>query len=165
LEGLFSWHTIRFILDAALWVYYANFPLLFKPVDLLRKFGYGGPVGHLIDLQGGAVVARSLSEADYRAFKEYAEAQDDARNVLEWAVSRPDLTDDEIKATWNETEYGAWPGLFQGYGMQMARLRALRVAMALRKRARPDPPEAVFNLTQSIGGWKKLSQARGRRVQ
>jgi hypothetical protein len=111
-------------LDAALWTYYVNFPLLFHPVDVLRKFGLNGPVGIVVDAHCGHAVRASVSQDDYRAFLEYSAAQDVTRDVLEWANARPDLTDDALRAMWNADEDGPWPGAWKGYGLRIAKLRA-----------------------------------------
>src|SRR6202041_2438839 len=93
IEGIFFWEKIRFVLDAALWTYYVNFPLLFHPVDILRKFGFAGPVGVLVDFHVAEIVRRSLSEADYDAFKAHSLSQENVAAVLEWALGKPDLSD------------------------------------------------------------------------
>jgi hypothetical protein len=163
LEGLFFWVNTAFILEAVLWSYYVNFPLLFHPVDILRKFGYNGPVGIIVDQQCADAVRRSVSAEDYLAFKEYSLRQDGTTSVLEWVASRPDLTEEQIKSSWNEKDNGPWSGLREAYLLHMAKFRALRRGMAFRKSQQKDPPEELLRDTQSLAGWKTLSQRKGQR--
>ena len=154
-EGIFFWQKIRLILDAVLWLYYANFPNLFHPVDVLRKFGFNGPVGVLADPLTSHVVRKSLSEADYEAFKTYAAR--DAHGV-DWALSQKDLTDAEIIATWSEDD-PCPSDLEIAYGLHMARLRALRGGAAFRvARHLADLPDEVFNEMWTLETWSKLAR-------
>jgi hypothetical protein len=157
LEGIYFWHLTQVILEAALWVYYVNFPLLFHPVDILRKFGYRSPVGVVVDRDTSEIVKRSLQPSDYDAFYAYSLRQAAPTSVLNWVASRPDLTDEDIRATWDAEEYGALSDLLAGYCVQMARLRALRMAMAFRESQRKDMPEELFRHLQNLHGWKSLS--------
>ena len=162
LEGLFFWQKTRFILDAALWAYYVNFPLLFHPVDVIRKFGHNGPVGIVVDKQCAEAVRRSLSPVDYQAFKEYSERHEGTTATLEWVDSKPNLTDQEIQSTWNEKENGDWPGLWKGYCLQMAKLRAMRKGMAFRQSQQKEPPGALLRDTASLAGWGRISRRKKR---
>ena len=163
LVGLFFWEKTRFILDAALWAYYVNFPLLFHPVDVVRKFGYNSPVGIVVDKQCAEAVRHSLSADDYQAFKEYSEGHEGTTAVLEWVDSRPNLTDKEIQSTWNEKENGKWLGLWEGYCLQMAKLRATRKGMAFRQSQQKEPPDALLRDAASLAGWKRISRREKRR--
>jgi hypothetical protein len=158
LEGIFFWQMTRFILDAALWAYYVNFPLLFHPVDVLRKFGYNGPVGLVVDKPCGETVKRSLSVEDYQAVQEYSFRQGVTTSVLQWIDSQPDLSDEQIQSTWNEKDDGPFPGLWEGYGLQMAKVRVLRAAMAFRPSKRRDPPEELLRDIETLAGWKRFSR-------
>lgn len=129
IEGLFFWHKTRLIVDAALWVYYVNFPMLFYPIDVLRKFGFNGPVGVFADFQTAHFVQKSLSATDYEAFKAYG--YNECELTLEWARSRPDLSDNNIRSSWDHSEDTPCPPDIQhAFGLHTARFRALRVAMA-----------------------------------
>jgi hypothetical protein len=103
-------------------------------------------------------VKRSLSADDYQVFFEYSRRQDATETVLEWLASRPDLTNEQIRATWNEKDDGPFPGLREAYGLQMAKLRDLRAGMAFRRSQRSDPPEELLRDTETLDGWKKISR-------
>lgn len=161
IEGVYFWYTTHLIVEAALWMYYTNFPLLFHPTPLLRKFGYRLPVGVVIDENGGAVIQKSLTDEDYQGFKTYSSSQEKTRGVLEWVKGFPDLSDDEVQATWND-EDGKYPGLWPGYAQTMARMRCLRGSMALRQRLEEPTPisEAFLDALKSLKGWQKITAHR-----
>lgn len=45
LERLFLYTFTALVMDAVLWLYYINFPMLFHGVNIERKFGFNGPEG------------------------------------------------------------------------------------------------------------------------
>lgn len=161
LEGMFFWQTTKLILEAALWAYYVNFPLLFHPVDVLRKFGYNGPAGIVVDRQCGEAVKHSLLPDDYEAFRQYSLSQQATQDVVQWVASFPDLTDAQIRATWNEKDDGPFPGLWKAYGLRMAKFRALRLATAFRRSREQQVPEQLISDVECLAGWRRISR-RGR---
>ncbi|ULA62236.1 MAG: hypothetical protein LZF86_10096 [Nitrospira sp.] len=150
LEGIYFWQMTRFAVEAALWLYYTNFPLLFHPVSTLRKFGYRWPVGIFIDERGGAIIKKSLAEDDYQKFATYSLSHNKVLSTLEWVNNLPILSDTEILATWDQ-EHGDCPGLWNGYAQEMARMRVLRGAMALRNR-----PQRRSRCAAAIPGRSKV---------
>jgi hypothetical protein len=159
-EGIFFWQKIRFVLDTVLWVYYVNFPLLFHPIDVLRKFGFNAPLGMIADFNTGGLVRRSLPPSVYDAFKSYSAQQESAVSVLEWAQARPDLTDQEIAATWTADEPRP-PDLQSAYAMQMARLRAMRVSLAFRAAEETrDVSDDFLNRLWTLEGWSALARRK-----
>jgi hypothetical protein len=159
-EGIFFWQKIHFVLDAALWVYYANFPALFHPVDVLRKFGFNTPLGILVDFNNAELVRRSLNVSDYHAFKSYAEQQETTATTLAWARERPDLSDEEIAATWAADEARP-PDLQAAYAEQVARLRAIRVALAFRAADESsEVPDDFIDSLWTLQGWSKLGRRK-----
>ena len=132
LEGIYFWYTTRLALEAVLWAYYANFPMLFHPVDPVRKFGFKGPVGFFIDELGGHVIKKSLSNTEYPDFLEYTGKQDQVVSLLDYYNSLRSLSDDEILKTWSSKENGPIGNIHEGFCKQMAMLRATREFMALK---------------------------------
>ena len=161
-EGLHFWFTTKLLVEAALWMYYVNFPLLFHPVDVMRKFGYNGPVGFFVDEPGGRAVKESLSEEDYAEFKRYSDTQEDTTARLAWFGGFPNLTDAQIETSWKKVEDGEFPGLWAGYCAQMAKLRALRRSMAIRRANIRDVPDSVLTSLNSLAGWRQFSTKAGR---
>lgn len=160
IEGIFFWQKIRLIVDAVLWVYYANFPLLFHPVDTLRKFGFNGPVGLIADPQTAEAVKRSLRKDDYDKFQAYSSQQEATTSVLSWVASQPDLSDDQIRTTWFSLEDRPCPPDFRlGFAERIASLRALRAATALPKAPpTPDIDDDALQWVWSLKRWSDLSR-------
>lgn len=166
LEGLYFWYTAAMVLDAALWTYYANYPLLFLPIDVTSKFGFNGPVGLLIHKHDAHLIKQSLAPNDFEEFVSYARGREDAMHMHEWATSRPDLADSEIQQTWSENDDGPFPGVARGEAMKMAKLRALRVATAVPRCSDDDEdiPEFLKKAVHSLDGWKRLTKIRRKGV-
>jgi hypothetical protein len=100
--------------------------MLFVPIDLVRKFGCNGPVGVFIDESGGLCVRKSLSDDDCAEFTAYERSQEDAKARTAWYSTLPDLTDEQIEATWHPDEDEKYPGVEAAYCQTMARMRALK---------------------------------------
>lgn len=133
LQRVYSLHTIaRIILEAALWIYYVNFPMLFHPVDILKKFGFKVPVGVFIDEFGGHIIKKSLSEDDHKHFLKYSKNSEQVSSLLDYYHSREDMTDDEIMTSWDAKDGGEIRDVIEGYCKQMANLRALKEVLALK---------------------------------
>ena len=164
LEGLHFWFMTRLVIEAALWVYYVNFPLLFQPIDILRKFGHGGPVGVFADQVAATAVRQSLSERDYAEFKSYSVANGSAAEAWVWANGLPDLTDAEIEKSWPVAEYGSYPGLWAGFCAEMARMRAIRRLLALRREVPTDMPDEILRSVNSLAGWRTFSSRSRQRT-
>ena len=165
LESLYFWYTIELVLDAALWAYYVNFPMLFHPVDVTRKFGYNGPIGIFIDNSGGLCIRKSLNSEDYEQFVEYSSRQDHAKSCLEFYKNRSDLTDGAIEATWHGQGGEQFPGIQAAYCQAMAKTRSLKVALALRRdvTAKKATPGQSFDTFSRLSFWKTLAKKGGQR--
>jgi hypothetical protein len=100
------------------------------------------------------LVRRSLNVSDYHAFKSYAEQQETIATTLAWgARERPDLSDEEIAATWAADEPRP-PDLQAAYAKQVARLRAIRVALAFR--AADESSEVPDDFIDSLWTLKRV---------
>ncbi len=98
------WRTIDCVLEGVLWLYYSNFPMLFKPADFIKKFGFSPPVGLFIHPDQEHIFRNSLRPKDYNAFKKITDESSDVQGLISWCESLPDITDDEIKASWNKED-------------------------------------------------------------
>lgn len=157
-EGLFFWKDIHMILECALWVYYTNIPTAFFPIDVMRKFGFNGPVGIFADRWTARIIQNSLSPADYLGFKQYAESQ--ALETIAWGQSYPDLPDTEVVGTWDSKNHGPCPSnLTTAYYTHLARLRSMRAALAFRPtKDAPSISPKVIELLGSLVGWSTLAK-------
>jgi hypothetical protein len=136
--------------------------MLFSPVEILRKYGFNPPLGLFIDQSCGHVVQRSLTTADYSAFCDYASKQDTVKRLLEWYHSFGDLTEAEIISTWDTKEDGPFPGISEGLSKMFAKLRVLKLAMALPPDSREEinASEALFKELHTREGWMRLGRNR-----
>jgi hypothetical protein len=127
---------------------------------VLRKFGFNSPVGVVIDKTCAEAVKSSLSSSDYKSFQSYSLTQKVTTDILDWISSRPDLTDEQILATWNEKDEGPCPGIREGYCMQMAKLAMLRAAMAFPQIELSELSQELVLNTKNLAGWKRIMGLR-----
>jgi len=155
LEGLFFSFRMSVILEPVLWMYLVNFPMLFHSVDIQKKFGFNYPVGLFIDRTGAEIIRRSMSEEDYNHFYNYSKNTQTYDDLMSFFESRPDLSEDEIKATWDTKNDGDFKDLILGHCMQMSKLRAIGETMALEPRE--EPPSSIDQLTDNLAfnKWRK----------
>jgi hypothetical protein len=144
------------ILDSVLWVYYANFPALFYPCDLMRRFGCNPPVGILVDTQLVSIVKRTLSAADYREFHGEASARfDDLRSFVE---SRPLLSDLEIVESYDNAREPMPQSPWEAFGRTMAHLRGMKEMMAW-SQVKDEPVDDTATLpVHSLSWWTKVKK-------
>lgn len=163
-EGIFFWLKIDYIISAALWIYYANFPCLFFPVDIFRKFGFNAPVGLFAGPQLAHDVQKTLSETDFAKFKAFAVSNSDFKQALSWCESQPDLSDEEIWETWNEESNGPRPESIElAQVLSITKMRGLGLAMAYGKIEEDDhddpPGDEWLRHVDTLEFWSRI---RGR---
>jgi len=91
--------TQRVMLDLAI----AAAPQALFPVDLWRKFGFGDlPMGHFLDKTSYEILERALGKGVAEDYRRYYKERDPPAGLLQWFESRPDLTDEQILASYNE---------------------------------------------------------------
>jgi hypothetical protein len=158
LETLHFWGVTSLVLEAALWMYYVNFPMLFTPVNIVRRFGFNAPVGLFVDEGVVGAVRNSLSGEDFVRFRDYATAQSRTRDCLAFLEGQRELTDDEIAATWrNEEEDGPFTDIRRCYALLMARTRGMRVALAHRRRTEASERQEGTPNLDTLAAWQAFS--------
>lgn len=165
-EGVYSWIQIYFVLQPVLWAYYVNFPMLFVPVECLRKFGFGGPVGLFIDKSQHIIIKNSLSGESFKEFTNYSNNQEEAKNLLSWFNSHNDLNDDQIFSSWEDEKISKPKNIDLGNCMKISKLRAMREAMSLERHEETKTYEQVINIVNKIKGyseWKDFINRKSRR--
>lgn len=163
LEGIHFWEAARMILQCVLWIYSVNFPMLFYPKKILPKFGFSPPVGIFIDPASAQVIRNSMSVSDYAAFHDYASTTQEVKDLSEWYGSFPELSEGEIRSTWNTEESGELRNLDEGYCMMMTKMRIVKEVMALRRdeyNARPEELSTLFSELLSYEMWKNIKQPK-----
>jgi hypothetical protein len=77
-----------------------RYPMALFPVDVISRFGYGGPIGILVDEVVSEGVADGLGPRHARALREMLNADPYVTGILEWYGAFPSLSADEIDADW-----------------------------------------------------------------
>lgn len=158
-EGIFFWIKIQVVLQSVLWCYYVNFPMLFHPVNIIKKFGFNYPMGLFVDEVIAHTVKKSLSETDYAEFKHYSDNQEQVESLISWYNSQKKLSNQEIMETWDEKENGTISSISEGYGIQVVKHRALMEAMAFKSTKFEDNNNNdsidIHNIT-NYSIWKAL---------
>lgn len=165
LEGIYFWFIIDIILEVVLWLYYVNFPALFHPVDVIKKFGFNGPVGVFIPPYDGEVIRKSMSDADYTSFRNYAENNDDIKPLIKFYESKKDLTKEEIIATWNKEDGQLEDDFEASYFSILTKLRVIKESMVMIKikelaeknNKLPEVPN-IFSYTTWLQLLKKIDK-------
>lgn len=157
LEGIFFWHKTRIVLQSALWCYYANFPMLFQPLNPIIKFGFNGPVGIFVDEINNYEIKMALSESDFTDFKSYSDSSEFVQNQIEHYNSLPDLSEKQIRKTWNQ-EDGEYKSFDFAYCMQMSKMRAMKEMLALRLEKSENAENDIedFDKFNQYSTWKKI---------
>lgn len=159
LLGSSFWLLIHQILKTVLWCYCVNFPMLFHPKQLHLKFGFSRPVGILVDEQCSKTLECALGPSDWDIFRNYSMLDEDVASLTNWYEAMPDLTEDEIWATWPQ-DAGMKPGTIypEGYAQSMIVHRAFHELTALRVQGPGDQfPDGLYETFLSYEKWKKHS--------
>ena len=77
-------------------------PQALFPIDVHRKFGFDTPVGALFDHSNFIPLQEALGEELVSRYRKHYETKDPPASALEWARSRPDLSDQEILDSWSD---------------------------------------------------------------
>lgn len=77
-------------------------PLAVFPVNVYRKFGFNPPLGVFMDEFGAYPIEKALGDAAYKAYREHLKKVEPVRSPMEWYESNPDLTDEQVLASWHE---------------------------------------------------------------
>ncbi len=104
LDTMLFWLSLNQSINIVLWSYYLSNPMIFKPKDIIRKFGFNYPIGTFISDFQHLSAKYSLNKDDFYMFMEFVSNLDEVKMLDEFYESQPDLTDDEIKATWDQKE-------------------------------------------------------------
>jgi len=131
------WREAGEAVDAVLRMYYINFPMLLHPIDIVRKFGFNGPVGLFVDPFVGYAVRKTLSAEDFATLKEQALGVCDPSAALLSLEGKPDLSEAQIIASMPNDGSPPVKTVDQGRLAHLAQLTAIRTIMAL------EPIEAL----------------------
>jgi hypothetical protein len=162
-ESLHFWCMTGLVLDAALWVYGVNYPMLFHPVDVVRRFGCTGPVGIFINEAESLAIRHALGD-DYEQFRAWAAQQPSVIAHLDYYGRRPPLTDEEIKATCvGKNDPGEFHGVEKAYAESVAKARAYKAALSLTISLMSHPHADVqIGDVSTLAAWREFAERKGR---
>lgn len=101
IESLYFYVQASVTLDVVLWTYYVNFPMLFRPVNIVRKFGFSPPALFVTE-DVTKLIKRSMSTEDFEAFEKYASNSQEVKDHFGWYESMPDMSEEEIWKQWDK---------------------------------------------------------------
>jgi hypothetical protein len=151
-ETLYFWIPMAAVLEIVLWTYYVNFPMLFFPTDILRKFGFNWPVGLFVNRSTGGIIKKAITEKDYPLFREYAGSKTDVSDLQHFYESQSDLSDDQIWETWHKER--AERDTLQGcYAKALVEERATHEMLAVRTQKTEGEILKEFNEEEAMNEW------------
>lgn len=149
---------LEMILETILWVFYVNFPMLFFPVDLPKKFGFNYLTGLFVDLHEGENIKRSLTEEDYQLFRAYAKRSEEYESWFHYYDSRESMSEDQILSTWSHPDIPRPESILQGHVVLRAEMRAIMEAASLDILGDVGLATGVEKIHPGVelGAWKKI---------
>lgn len=159
------WIHASIVLDQVLWMYFVNFPMLFRPVNVLKKFGFNWPSGIFVNASTTSIIKKAITVDDFAAFESYALQNEIIRMNMDFYNSQKDLTEQEIWATYSK-EREPSESMEACYVKQLAELRGMMEAAAIVKPFEEKPDE-IFNEgllegMKSFTAWQELHKATNR---
>lgn len=158
LESIYFWIHWSIILDMVLWLYFVNYPTLFFPVDITRKFGFNRPMGLFVDESVGRIIKKSISDEDFALFKKYAGEQSAVESILDFYNNQKELNDDEIWETWTEETKPST--LREAYILNCVQMRVMQEAISIGKptdeREVTESEGKIIQYLNSFSKWEKI---------
>jgi hypothetical protein len=120
--------TQRCMLDVAV----LSSPLSVFPVNVYRKFGFNPPLGVFMDEFGAYAIEKALGGTAYNAYREHLKNREPTRSHMEWYDSKPDLTEEQVLASWHEETPGEDPnGSFEEKVLMRATIMKAKMRASL----------------------------------
>ena len=158
LESVYFWIHLSLILEMVLWLYFVNYPTLFFPVDVIKKFGFNRPMGLFVDQSTGEIIKQAVSKEDFDLFKAYAEKQSIVADLMNFYESQPDLSDEEVWNTLTDEERGS--SIIETYVLTCVKTRAMQEALSVNikkhKKEADKFDEGAFKYLKTFSNWKKI---------
>ena len=101
LDALAYWvMATAHVLRSLLCLYAANYPMCFFPVDIIKKFGFRGPLGVFFNESNYAVISKGIENEDIVLLKNTFCVHPDVTARLNWYSALPILTDADLEKEW-----------------------------------------------------------------
>lgn len=160
-EGIFFWFYQKYILEAILWMYYVNFPMLFHPVNSLEKYGFNGPVGGFIDFTRGHIIKKSMTENDFNLFLDHSNNSQYVKSTLNGFNSMKTLSEQQIIESWNSNE--PFKGIVESYIVLMAKERVTKELLSFPQFIKSQDDNDELNHTSfAYEKWKESYKKFGK---
>lgn len=131
IETLYFWFHTAVVLDIVLWMYYVNLPMLFYPLDTIKKFGLNPPMGVYASPSTNILIQKATTTDDYKAFLNYASQHPNVEELIGYYNSFPDLTEEQQWETWKE-EKDADDTILSCQAKSIAKIRATNEVLAVK---------------------------------
>lgn len=164
-ESLYFYIHISAVLDITLWMYYVNFPMLFFPVDIIRKFGFNPPVGLFVTPSTTRVLQQAMSAADFILFKDYASTSSIIADLLHFYDGQAIMSDEQIWETWTG-ERDKKDTLHSCFAKSVAQQRAIHEMMATYRQPTAEKEEDYAEMDRlsekyikyytEFASWRKI---------
>ena len=93
---------INLLLKQIVYLYVLAYPMSLFPIDKVKKWGFGGPVGIFADEMNYISLKYYLGEENISKLKESFSKLEDIKTKLDWYYGFPDLSPLEIEADWKK---------------------------------------------------------------
>ena len=156
-ESIYFWIHWSLVLEMVLWLYFVNYPTLFYPVDILKKFGFNPPMGLFVDESVGRIIRMAIPKEDFDLFKSYANQQSTVQDIMNFYESQNDMTEEEIWATWTEEERPST--LEEAHVLNCVKSRVLQESLSVNRIAEEELTELdekVRMHLESFTNWTKI---------
>jgi hypothetical protein len=110
-------------------------PACLFPIDVVRKFGFSPPVGRFFDHSNARILAVAFGPDRVKDYRQVHESDQIVKVPIDWAANRPDLSNDEIVASWSEetpmpSTSDPELSIQQAFAIVRAKMRVLVMAFA-----------------------------------
>lgn len=101
-EVVFWFASLGIAVQRMLTLLTLRYPMVLFPVDVRRRFGYGGPMNLFADEVVSASIADGLGARHADALRGYLADDPEVTSLLSYFESQPVLTDRDLDAEWEE---------------------------------------------------------------
>lgn len=161
MDSVLFWLTLNGVLSTTLWSYFACYPMLLHPKDIIKKFGYNPPLGLFISNNHFTVFRNALDKEDLEEFVKYTGQSSIVNDLISYYNGMPNLLEDDIQKTWSNEDGPIPDTYFEGYIQILAKMRISKEMLANRctlknELSEVSYPEAFFNNYSKYTYWKNI---------
>lgn len=99
-DFLYNLIIINNLLRQLVYLYILTYPMSLFPVDKRIKWGYSEPLGVYVDNNNYDIIEKYIRKENIQILKKNLSKSVEVNSLLDWYDKQPDLTDNEIEATW-----------------------------------------------------------------